>query len=513
MSRPRPTSARNRLARRTALGATGILTGTLALVLPAIPAEAATVASFSPASGVLTVIGDSADNVITIGRTAAGAILVNAGAVPISGGIPTVTTTTTVSAFGLAGADSIRIDELNGPMPRAALFGQSGNDVLTGGAGPDQLFGEAGRDLLFGRGNSDQLFGGDDDDELQGEAGNDELLGEAGNDKLVARSQDGSDRMDGGPGLDVAQAEGSAQSDTVTVAPTSVAGQVRVAGAGFVVDAVAETTQVLGGVGDDRVFGSAGLAGRTTLRLVGGPGGDVMVGGDSDDVLLGQEGVDLLFGDAGADLVEGGSENDRLVGGRGADQVFGDGGEDRMEWSAGDGDDRLDGGTETDVAVVRSGSAPDTVLVTAAPAGRVAVRSPGVFGVDLAAERVEVEGGPANDVLSVGVGLGQLIQVRLDGQDGDDRLDGNDGRQDLAGGLGNDLLFGQAGDDVLDGGAGNDQILGHGGHDVASGGDGDDALHGGPGNDNLDGGAGFDFLRGGPGFDVGFNGEDVQGVP
>ncbi len=501
------------VVRRTALVPLGILTGALTLVLPAEPAAAATVATFSPLSGVLTVIGDNSDNVIAIGRTAAGAILVNNGAVGVSGGTPTVANTTSISAFGLGGNDSIRIDESQGAMPRALLFGQSGNDVLTGGSGADQIFGEAGKDLLFGRGNTDALFGGDGDDELQGEDGNDDLRGDAGNDKLVARSEDDSDRMDGGPDVDVVQASGGALGDTITISPSGTAGRVRVDGSGFDLDAAAETTQVLGGTGDDRILGSGGLAGRTRLRLVGGPGTDLLLGGDSDDELLGLEGNDILLGDRGNDLLQGGSDNDTLSGGPGADQVLGELGDDTLQWNAGDGDDRLDGGPDADLVSVQTGNAPDTVLVTAAPAGRVSVSSPGVFSLDTSAETTEVIGGGANDVLGVGVGLGLLTTVRLDGGEGDDRLEGNDGNEHVVGGPGNDLLFGQAGDDTLDGGPGNDQVLGQAGNDLALGGDGDDVLFGNEGNDNLDGGGGFDFLRGGPGFDVGFGGEDVQGIP
>ncbi len=501
------------LVRRTALVPLGILAGALTLALPAEPAAAATIATFSPTAGVLSVFGDNTDNVITLGRTAAGSIVVNNGTVPISGGTPTVANTTSINAFGLGGADSIRIDEAQGAMPRALLFGQSGNDVLTGGSGADQIFGEAGNDLIFGRGNNDALFGGDGDDELQGEDGNDDLRGETGNDKLVARSQDDSDRMDGGPDVDLAEVDGGPQGDTITISPSVTPGRVRVDGTGVDVDLAAETTQVLGGAGDDRVFGSGGLAGRTRLRLVGGPGSDLLLGGDSDDELLGSEGNDVLVGDRGADLLQGGVDNDTLNGGPGTDQVFGESGDDRLEWNAGDGDDRLDGGDDVDVMSVRSGNGPDTMLVTPAPAGRVQVRSPGVFALDSAAELTEVIGGGGNDVLSVGVGLALLTKVRLDGADGDDRLEGNDAADELVGGTGNDLLFGQGGDDRLDGGAGNDQLVGQGGNDLALGGDGDDVLVGGQGNDNLDGGAGFDYLRGGAGFDVGFGGEDVSGIP
>jgi hypothetical protein len=45
----------------------------------------AVTATFTPGAGVLTVIGDAQDNTITIDRNAAGNILVNGGAVAITG--------------------------------------------------------------------------------------------------------------------------------------------------------------------------------------------------------------------------------------------------------------------------------------------------------------------------------------------------------------------------------------------------------------------------------------------
>src|SRR5882672_8409105 len=47
-------------------------------------------ASFAPATGTLTIVGDAQPNVIVVSRNAAGAILVNNGAVSIQGGAPTV---------------------------------------------------------------------------------------------------------------------------------------------------------------------------------------------------------------------------------------------------------------------------------------------------------------------------------------------------------------------------------------------------------------------------------------
>src|SRR5262252_3438366 len=74
-------------------------------------------AVFSEAAGVLTVLGDSQDNNIVISREASGNILINGGAVAITGGKATIANTTLIQAFGQAGNDTIKIDEANGVMP------------------------------------------------------------------------------------------------------------------------------------------------------------------------------------------------------------------------------------------------------------------------------------------------------------------------------------------------------------------------------------------------------------
>ncbi len=61
----------------------------------------AVLASFS--NGVLTVVGDANSNFIEVSRTAAGNILVKNGQVPIVGGMPTLTNTTSIQMFGLDG--------------------------------------------------------------------------------------------------------------------------------------------------------------------------------------------------------------------------------------------------------------------------------------------------------------------------------------------------------------------------------------------------------------------------
>ena len=165
-------------------------------------------AKFSSAAGLLSVFGDGQDNTITTSRDAAGRILVNGGAVPVDGGTSTVANTSLIQVFGQAGNDTIALDEANGALPAAQLFGGAGNDTLTGGSGNDQLFGGAGNDVILGKGGNDLLFGGAGNDTLTGGAGSDQVFGEAGHDRMIWNPGDGSDLFEGGDGTDTAEVNG-----------------------------------------------------------------------------------------------------------------------------------------------------------------------------------------------------------------------------------------------------------------------------------------------------------------
>src|ERR1700743_2162016 len=153
----------------------------------------ATTSVFSPTTGQLTEFGDALSNTIVTSRDAAGRILVNGGAVTTVGGTPTVANTGLIEVFGQAGNDTISLDETNGALPAANLFGGDGNDTLTGGAGDDQIFGQAGDDTPLRQGGNALLFGGDGNDTLTGGAGDDQVFGEAGNDRMVWNPGDGTD--------------------------------------------------------------------------------------------------------------------------------------------------------------------------------------------------------------------------------------------------------------------------------------------------------------------------------
>jgi Bacterial Ig-like domain (group 3)/RTX calcium-binding nonapeptide repeat (4 copies) len=158
--------------------------------------------TFSAATGVLTVAGDSLDNTIVVSRDAAGTILMNNGAVAIQGGQATVANTSKILVTGGAGNDVLTMDETNGGLPQATLDGGAGNDVLTGGAvalAPGLV---SSFDTLLGGAGDDTLFGGASAEFINGGTGNDTLFGGAGDDRFSWNPGDGNDTVDGQAGND-----------------------------------------------------------------------------------------------------------------------------------------------------------------------------------------------------------------------------------------------------------------------------------------------------------------------
>jgi Ca2+-binding RTX toxin-like protein len=351
--------------------------------------------------GALAVFGDNSGNMITLSRTAAGNILVNGGAVRVLGGTPTVTNTFNITAFGRGGNDAIALDEANGPLPSAILFGGAGNDALTGGAAFNVLYGGAGNDTLLGRGGADILFGGAGSDALTGGSGNDLAFGEAGDDVLVWNPGDGSDLNDGGAGRDETRFNGN--------------------------DA-------------DEIFAIAANGPRARLtRDVGG-------------IVMDLNGIEVVTVNAlgGADTV---TVND--LSGTGVTDVnlnlFGAGGGGLAGVPDGKTDTVIVAGTAGDDSIFVAGSTFTQVLGLAATVS--------ITGTDLAADRLEVRGLAGDDEINGGGQAADGMLFTADGGGGNDVLIGGAGNDTLRGGDGDDVLVGGPGDDILDGGPGDNLLF------------------------------------------------------
>lgn len=493
----------------------------------------AVTAFFVPSAGTLTVFGDALDNTTTISRNAAGQILVNGGAVAVSGGTPTVANTARIAIFGQAGADNLVLDESSGALPAVQIFGGTGNDTAVGGSGSDQLFGQSGNDRLEGKGGNDFLFGGSENDTLIGGDGDDQMFGESGDDRFIWNPGDDTDLMEGGAGIDTTEVNGGggAEQFTVTANGTRVRFD-RLNPAPFSLDlGTMENLVVNMNGGDDSFSATGNLAALIKITVDGGAGNDTILGSNGADLLLGGDGNDFIDGQQGNDVVFLGAGNDTFQWdpGDGSDVVEGQDGTDTMLFNGSGGAEifaasanggrvlftrnlgnivmDLDGVESidlnalgnTDTITVNDLSGTDVVEVNVNLAGTIG----GVAG-DAAADVTIVNATNGNDIIDVfGAGtsvsvLGLAAQVNISNSEGANDtlvingLGGDDGITATTVPAGVTKL-------VLDGGAGNDNILGSQGADTILGGDGNDFAFGDNGNDLALMGAGNDVFQWNPG--------------
>jgi Ca2+-binding RTX toxin-like protein len=516
----------------------------------------AVTASFSPGSGILTVFGDAGNNTIAVSRNAAGTIFVNGGAVAIQGGAATVANTTLIQVFGQDGNDNISLNEVNGALPGANLFGGNGNDTLTGGSGNDLLFGQAGNDTLLGKGGDDLMFGGDGDDVLTGGAGTDQAFGEAGNDRMIWNPGDGTDLNEGGDGIDTVEVNGGNGAEAFSVTANGARVRFdRVTPAPFSIDIGTSENLVVNMNGGDDVFTAGnGLAPLISLTVDGGAGNDVITGGDGNDVLMGGDGNDVITGGRGNDQVFMGTGDDTFVWnpGDGSDTVEGQAGHDKMVFNGANINENIDisaNGTRArftrDVGAVTMdlngleqvdfsarGGADNVTVHDLTGTGVTAVNlnlesTPGSGTGDGATDTVIVEGTGRADVVKVAgagtsftvSGLPALVtvtgaegandQLVVKGLGGNDTLDasalpsGVVNNVTLDGGVSNDTIIGSQGVDFLFGGDGNDNVTGGRGNDSAQLGAGNDTFvwNPGDGSDTVEGQDGTDILQ--------FNGANI----
>jgi Ca2+-binding RTX toxin-like protein len=481
-------------------------------------------AIFSGSSGVLSVFGDSMDNTIEVSRDAPGAILVNGGAVAVTGGVPTVANTALIQVFGMSGADTLSLVETNGALPHAHLYGGDGDDTLTGGSGADRLFGQAGSDTLLGRFGIDMLFGGAAADNLTGGDADDSSFGQNGDDRLIWNPGDDTDLNEGGAGNDVTEVNGGggAEDFTTTANGANVRFD-RINPAPFALDIRTTENLLLNANGGNDSFSATGnLAALISITVDGGTG---------EDSLLGSNGPDQLIG---------GDDNDFVDGQQGLDTVYLGAGNDTFQWDPGDGSDTVEGGPGSD-SLLFNGSGGAEIMEASANGERVRfTRNLGNVVMDLNdVERIDVNALGGTDTLiannlagtdavefnlnlagTIGgmTGDGQADSVIFNGTAANDTIvvNGNASGVTILGlqaivnitnaEVANDRLTINllAGDDVLDAAglaANGIALTGDGGlnDDALTGGDGIDTLLGGDGDDVLIGGLGTDVLDGGPG--------------
>lgn len=505
----------------------------------------AATAVFSATTGVLSVFGDAQNNTLTVSRDAAGRLNVNGGAVNIVGGVATVANTSLIQVFGQAGNDTITLNEANGALPAANLFGGTGNDVLTGGSGNDLLFGQAGNDTLLGKGGFDFLFGGTENDTLTGGDADDQVFGEAGDDRMIWNPGDDTDLNEGGAGNDTVEVNGGNGSEVFTVTANGTRVRFdRLDPAPFAIDIGTSEKLVLNANGGDDSFSATGnLAALISITVDGGTGNDTILGSNGADLLRGGDGDDFIDGQQGTDTALMGAGND----------VF--------QWDPGDGNDVVEGQDGVDTMLF-NGSAGDELMELTANGARLRfTRNLGSIVMDVndtervnvrtlgGVDKVTVNNLAGTDVTEVNVDLGTFTgggdgaadTVVVNAHNGVNTIDiigagtsvsvlglttrvnltnvepasdslvvntlgGNDTIDASAlpaivklvvdGGTGNDKFLGSAGDDFFFGGDGSDFIDGNRGNDVAFLGAGNDTFQWDPGdgNDTIEGQDGIDAM-------------------
>ena len=379
----------------------------------------AVTASF--ASGILSIVGDTLDNPIIVSCDAAGNILLDNGAIAITGGPATVGNTLQIQASGLAGADTISLDQTNGTLPATTFIGGAGNDTMIGGSGNDTFVWNPGdgSDTIEGQGGSDTLiFNG---------ANVNENVNISANGSRARFSRDVASVTMDLNGVETIAFNAFGGTDSVTVNDL----------AGTNVNRVAVDLQAVGGGGD----GAA-----DTVIVNGGAG--------NDQISFSQNGSQLVVGGLAAQTTIDGFEaaNDIV-------QINGSGGSDTVSFNGGDADETYTIAANGNfVRVSRTDSSP--------------------FNVDVTAESVVVNGGAGNDTITAGNGIAPLTSLTIDGGAGNDVIIGGDGADTLIGGTGNDTVTGGRGNDVALLGDGDDTF-------IWNPGDGSDTVEGQGGSDTL----------------------------
>ena len=383
---------------RAAVAASALLGSGLAGMAIASPADAATTAQFTKSNGVLSVLGDYRDNSIVVSRDAAGVINVNGGAVRIHGVSATVSNVRLIRVFGGAGNDTISLDERNGALPLAQLYGGFGNDQITGGAENDLLSGGYGNDTLLGGSGNETLVGGYGNDFVDGNQGADVASLGSGDDVFKWDPGDGSDTVDGGLGHDTQLFNGANVGETFDVSAS----------------------------GTHVIF--ARTPGAITMNLTAIEQLDTHTLGGVDTFTV----HDLTGTPVSAVNVD-----------EAASTGGADGAGDRIS---------VDGTAKADALQV-TGTPASGVIIQGLTA---TVR---VTGTDPTLDALNIDTAAGDDALNASGLASGVLQFSADGGDGNDVIVGSAGDDVLHGGAGDDVLEGGPGNDVLDGGAGANVLI------------------------------------------------------
>jgi serralysin len=207
-------------------------------------------------------------------------------------------------AGGLSRTEAFTVNITNAP----AGTGANQENVINGTAANNTLNGTAGNDVINGLAGRDTMNGG---------AGNDTYFVDNSGDRINENNNGGTDTVY------VSGITGFALGNNIeNLIYTGAAN-----GTSWRGNALNNT--IVGGSGNDQLQGEAG--------------NDHLIGNAGNDQILGGDGNDLMFGGAGNDTLDGGNGSDRLNGGAGNDTLIGGNGNDTFVFSAGFGNDVIQG--------------------------------------------------------------------------------------------------------------------------------------------------------------------------
>ncbi len=324
---------------------------------------------------------------------------------------------------------------------KARIIRPATQDVV-GSAANDLLTGTVDGETISGLGGNDQLF-------LQ-QGGNDDARGGEGNDGIYfGAALDGSDRADGGAGIDTLAIQGGY--------------------ANLVLSGVTNVEVLLAASGSDTRFGDmagasydyditsadANVAAGETLTVIGSgllAGEDLVFNGSAET-----DGRFRLFAGCG---------NDQLTGGAGGDGFFfgSDGnltGADRINGGAGTDSLALRGNYVGAAAVVFQDASFTNVEVLTFLSAHTSefggVVDPNGFDYDVTLADGNIAAGARLDIIAGNLRANESARVDARAElDGSVRIIAGAGDDILFGSAGNDTLYGGLGADALDGDAGND---------------------------------------------------------
>jgi len=451
--------------------------------------------------------------------------------------------------FGDAGNDTMVAEA------RATMYGGLGEDLIQGTVEANLIFGNEGADtLLGGAQRGDSLYGGKDNDSLGffiagggnnlglpltggfgGNEGSNYLRGDLGDDLVVGINV--RDTLFGGKGNDTLRGvasssylSGDLDDDILVITNTT-----QTSAFGTTVFTIGiERTTLIGGGGNDSLYGALGEFGGGRNFFEGDDGNDTIRVFATNDTAQGGAGDDFIVsatvtafssvgarsdfpGFAGRNLLDGGVGNDTIVAAFSTDTMIGGEGNDSLsgiftQASGGDGNDTLNasfanfGGTNV-VLITLDGGLGNDQLIGNSTAGVTNFMNGGdgndnILFTTTRDRLIGTLGG--NDTISYATGVnfsgGSAPNVITDTL-GSNFITGGNGIDSITTGAGDDILFGGPnnpitpgfdGDDTLNAGGGNDTVLGGFGNDYLIAGDGNDSLGGGPGADTLIGGLGND---------------------